>query len=117
MTSFRAPIVAVVTASALAACGGHSGPATSSPSPAPVHARVEISNFSYHQRTTAVRVGARITFTNRDHTAHTATAIHGGFDTGTIAPGANRTITFSKPGVYMFYCQFHAFMRGQIVVR
>jgi plastocyanin len=117
MTSFRMSGAAILTAGALTACGGHSGLATSSQSEAPVHARVQISGFSYHQPTIAVRVGGRITFTNRDHTAHTATATHGAFDTGTLGRGASRTVTFSKAGVYTFYCQFHAFMRGEIVVR
>ncbi len=31
--------------------------------------------------------GARVTFTNHDQTAHTATAGNSGFDTGTVNPG------------------------------
>ena len=115
MTTLRAGIAACITVGAVAACGGHSQPATQSRIAAPTH--VEISSFSYHPPTITVHAGAKIAFTNRDQTAHTATASNGAFDTGTLAHGATRTLTFTKPGVYTYYCQFHAFMRGKIIVK
>jgi Copper binding proteins, plastocyanin/azurin family len=41
----------------------------------------------------------------------------GAFDTGTIAPGASRTVVLKRPGTYTYYCQFHAFMRATVVVK
>lgn len=61
--------------------------------------------------------GTGITFSNRDQTPHTATGGPTGFDTGSIKPGQRKTITVSKPGTYTYYCQFHAFMHGTIIVR
>ena len=49
-------------------------------------------------------------------TAHTATAMQGGFDCGTVAPGKTVSFTVRKPGTYSYYCQFHAFMTGTIKV-
>ena len=58
----------------------------------------------------------RSTFTNHDQTAHTATSQQLGFDTGTINPGQSATVTLDKPGTYTYYCQFHPFMHGTIIV-
>lgn len=52
-----------------------------------------------------------------DQTAHTATSTAKAFDTGTVGPGASRTVTVRKPGTYAYFCQFHAFMHGTIVVK
>jgi plastocyanin len=80
-------------------------------------AKVAIRNFMFMPMKLTVRVGTRITFHNYDKTAHTATAINGGFDTGTIQPGASATITMRKAGTYSYHCLFHAFMVATINVR
>jgi plastocyanin len=55
--------------------------------------------------------------TNSDSTAHTATADDGHtFDTGTIDPGASKTISATKPRTYPYHCSIHPFMHGKIVV-
>jgi plastocyanin len=67
--------------------------------------------------TITVAPGAKVTFVNRDQTAHTATSNKPAFDTGTVRPGKSSRVTLSKPGKYTYYCQFHAFMHGTVVVR
>jgi plastocyanin len=129
----RLPVLAVslVLSVALAACGSsassssttsasHSAASTSAAAAAPAtHATsVAISNYAFHPATITVAKGAKITFTNHDQTAHTATSTQTGvFDTGTVKPGASRTVTFSKPGTYTYYCQFHAFMKATVTVQ
>jgi plastocyanin len=80
-------------------------------------AHLTISGYAYQPPRITVRPGTKITFANRDETAHTATSTNTGFDTGTIKPGRSATVTVTKPGTYAYYCQFHAFMHGTIVVR
>jgi plastocyanin len=80
------------------------------------HVTVAVSNYAFSPATVTVRAGTRITFTNHDATAHTATADHGAFGTGTIAPGHSRTIEIRRPGRYPYHCLFHAFMTGTITV-
>jgi plastocyanin len=63
-----------------------------------------------------VKAGAKVTFTNYDQTAHTATSLTHGFDTGTIKPGDNATVILAKPGTYKYHCLFHAFMVATITV-
>ncbi|MDQ6730765.1 MAG: cupredoxin domain-containing protein [Actinomycetota bacterium] len=116
----------------LAACGSsatsssHSATSSASPSStaqagrsAPAHSTsVAIKSYAFHPATITVAKGAKITFTNQDQTAHTATSTQAGvFDTGTLKPGATKTITVTKPGTYTYYCQFHAFMKATVTVQ
>lgn len=81
------------------------------------HVTVQISNFAFSPTQITVKAGTRVTWTNHDKTAHTATANNNSFDTGTIAPKASKTVDFKKPGTYKYHCAFHAFMTGTVVVK
>jgi plastocyanin len=111
----------------LAACGGSSHPASSA-GPAPSSAatntpkigavKLAIKNFAFKPPTITVAAGTKLTFTNDDKTAHTATSTaNGTFDTGTINPGHSATVVVKKAGTYTYYCQFHAFMRATVIVK
>lgn len=80
-------------------------------------ASVKVYMYAFTPSSLTVTVGTRITFTNHDMTAHTATALNGAFDTGTINPGQSRTIVVTKVGTFPYHCLFHAFMTGTITVR
>jgi plastocyanin len=82
----------------------------------PGHVTVAITNFAFKPAKLTVAVGTRVTFVNHDSTAHTATADHGGFGTGTINPHHSDTVRLTKPGRYPYHCLFHAFMTGTITV-
>ena len=79
--------------------------------------KVSIRNYSYHPSTITVTTGTKVTFTNHDQTSHTATSTKTAFDTGTVTPGHSAAVVLTKPGTYTYYCQFHAFMRGTIIVK
>jgi plastocyanin len=117
------PAAGLVLATALSACGSgsqtHTRTHASTPPPpaAPRHVSLAISGYAFHPATITVAPGAKVTFTNHDKTAHTATSTGSAFDSGTLKPGQSATVTLRKPGTYTYYCQFHAFMRGTIVVR
>lgn len=81
------------------------------------HTAVQISNYAFIPARITVKAGTRITWTNHDKTAHTATANNHSFDTGTIAPKASKTVDFKRPGVYRYHCVFHAFMTATVVVK
>ena len=127
---FLRPTAPLLLALSLAACGGSSAShhtnataahsSTGSASPVAAHAgavSIPISNYAFHPDKVTVAPGTKITFTNHDQTAHTATSNNPGFDTGTLNPGASRTVVLTQPGTYTYYCQFHAFMRGTVVVK
>jgi plastocyanin len=63
-----------------------------------------------------VPAGTTITFTNQDSAAHTATADDSSFDTEELGKGESAKATFDDPGTYTYYCRFHVFMNGSVVV-
>jgi plastocyanin len=124
----RAAALTLALSAPLAACGSSASSSahstapsaastTSAASPAKGRVSVAVSGYAFHPATITVAPGAKIEFTNHDQTAHTATSTKTAFDTGTLKPGQSATVTVTKPGTYTYYCQFHAFMRGTIVVK
>lgn len=106
------------TSSAAASSAASSTPAPAGGSAAAHSASVAISGYAYHPVSITVAKGAKVTFTNKDQTAHTATSTQAGtFDTGTLNSGASKTVTLTKPGTYSYYCQFHAFMKATVTVK
>lgn len=79
---------------------------------------IEIANFKYAPPNATVKVGAKLTFVNKDNAAHTATAMSGGdFDSGTLKQGQKKVVTIAKAGEITYICQFHPFMKGKLTVR
>jgi plastocyanin len=112
----RLAFLGALAALAVAGCGsGESRPAAPRP-PAPRTAAVDIAGFMYRPAKLEVAAGARVTWTNRDSSPHTATAA-GTLDTGTLHQGQRRTLRLTKPGTYAYVCELHPFMKGSIVVR
>lgn len=75
---------------------------------------VSIQGFAFHAATTRVTTGSRITFSNKDGVAHTATGK--GFDTETIAAGHSKAITFKHKGTFVYHCTIHPEMHGKVIV-
>ena len=116
----------VLTALALASCGG-GGDSTSSEaesSPAETGAggklerspKVEIVNFAYSPDPVRVQAGGKVIWQNMDSAPHTATADDGSFDTGTLEKGKLKSETFKEPGTYTYYCEIHPTMHGTVEV-
>jgi len=63
-----------------------------------------------------VKVGAKVTWTNKDSTTHTATADKGAFDTDDIKVGSDASFTFSKAGTFSYHCSIHPTMTAEIIV-
>ena len=118
-------VVIACTALLFAGCGDGSSPSASANSSesssqaasGESSSAVKISNFKFAPASLTVKPDARVTVTNQDGTAHTATADDGhSFDTGALAHGASQTISVSKPGSYAYHCSIHPFMHGTLVV-
>lgn len=80
-------------------------------------AAVTIQNFAFHPGTVTVAVGTTITWTNQDSAAHTATSDTNAFDTGTIAQGQSKSVTFNQPGTFPYHCSIHPNMVASVVVQ
>lgn len=114
------PVVASTLVAAVAlALGNSRGTPTQSPASVVARgrtARLTIANYAFAPRELTVQAGTTVTVKNTDATAHTATARSGAFDTGTLGPGQSVRLHLNAPGIYTYYCQFHAFMTGTIRV-
>jgi plastocyanin len=63
-----------------------------------------------------VKVGQTVIWNNHGKSPHTATARDRSWTTGAIEPGANRSVTFDKPGTYTYICESHPWSIGQLIV-
>ncbi len=82
----------------------------------PAAPAVAITNFAFDAQTITISVGATLTWTNNDRTEHSATSNDGVWDSGKIVPGASYSYTFTTPGTYDYYCKYHTFMKGTVLV-
>ncbi|MCU1502627.1 MAG: plastocyanin, partial [Ilumatobacteraceae bacterium] len=78
-------------------------------------AAVSIGDFRFEPPIVSVPVGGTVTWTNTHTQPHTATSA-GNFDTGSLAPGASKAITFATAGSFTYICSFHPFMTGTVTV-
>ena len=74
--------------------------------------------YSYFPGRTRIKAGTTVTFTNVGDIPHTATAYQqGNWDTGALAKGESKEVTFTEPGVYYYICTPHPWMYGQVIVK
>lgn len=78
--------------------------------------KVQIADFTFKPSTVKVAAGTKVTFTNEDGFAHTATANDGSFDSKSLDKGESYEFTFDTPGTYAYKCSIHNSMTGTIVV-
>lgn len=130
MRSLRLVFASVLLMSALA-CGDSSPPAAPTPPPPPpapppaessstvtipVNASV-LGDRAYTPGNLTVAAGTRVTWMNVDAVAHTSTSNAAGWNSGTIAPGAQFSFTFQTVGSFPYHCAIHPGMVGTVVVQ
>ena len=74
--------------------------------------------WQYSPQTVRVVLGvnASVTWVSHSIAYDTVTSRDGSFGSGVIAPGGTFTHTFTEPGVYDYYCQYHPWMTGTVIV-
>jgi plastocyanin len=106
------------------ASGGGTGTSTAAPGGAGSGAvvKVVIKNFAFIPANPDVQPGERIEVTNDDAITHTLTAGPSSkdnnlFNTGSLGPHQSKIIAAPRQrGMYPFYCTFHHFMTGMLIV-
>lgn len=63
-----------------------------------------------------VLIGDTVRWQNGDSSSHTATANDNSFDSGPLTPGASFSHTFSAPGIHLYHCAIHRYMRAEVDV-
>lgn len=116
----RYEILAALAATALlSGCGGDDEAAPAKPTPAAAATdTIRIANFIYEPDPVTVKAGQKITVANSDSSPHTVTEEGGSpsFDSGTVKGSQRGSVTFSEPGTYKYFCQFHPTMKGTVTV-
>jgi len=100
----------------LAACGGSGVGSSSSTTLTVLMLDNQFSPKALH-----IQPGQTVTWVNKGQTIHTVTADDNSFDSGNINTGQQYTHTFTQPGQYPYFCQFHGGaggvgMAGMIIV-
>jgi plastocyanin len=79
---------------------------------------VDIKDLAYTPATVEIPVGGTVTWTNNDTVPHTVTAQDRALlQSGTLDQGDTFSQTFDAPGTIDYFCEFHANMKGTIVVQ
>jgi plastocyanin len=76
----------------------------------------DINSWGFQPAEVTIAAGDAVTFRNTGSLVHTATAIGGQFDTGSMAPGDFMSVTLSTPGNIAYQCTPHPWMKGTIIV-
>jgi plastocyanin len=77
------------------------------------------AEYAYFPARMRVKAGTTVTFINMGDIPHTATATAadaGKWDTGALAHGESKDVTFTEPGIHYYICTPHPWMYGAIIV-
>jgi plastocyanin len=80
---------------------------------------VTIDNFSFGPTALTVKVGATVTWTNRDDIPHTvvSTDAQKTFKSKVLDTDEKFSFTFGKAGTYPYFCSIHPKMTATIIVQ
>jgi alcohol dehydrogenase (cytochrome c) len=78
--------------------------------------RQAFDEFSFLPTRINVRVGTKVTWTNKGKLPHNATAQDGSWSTGEVPPGGSASVVFTKTGSYTYLDKEHPFSFGQVNV-
>lgn len=91
------------------------------PTPVPIAQQAKIVTDpktvgKYVPPTITIHFGQGVTFTNVSSADHTVTARDNSFDSGDIGQQTKWTLVPKKTGTFKYYCVYHPFMHGTLVV-
>jgi plastocyanin len=80
---------------------------------------VSAGDYFFAPPSITIQVGGTVTWSNDGQTAHTVTANGGSFDSGNLDPGQSFGHTFTQPGTFAYYCQYHRSLgqKGTVTVQ
>jgi plastocyanin len=96
--------------------GGATEPAPAAPPPvadsstsvsAAGSGSVSVGDYFFAPSSITIQVGGTVTWSNDGPSDHTVTANSGSFDSGNLSPGQSFDHTFTQPGTFAYYCQYH----------
>ena len=119
----RTALALAASAAIIGACGssGSAAPSAAAPAAAAATVSVDIQGSKFPANTDVAK-GTKVTWTNKDSTAHTVTSgtrpnKDGKFDSGQLAASATFSFTFTEAGTFNYWCQNHSSMNATITVK
>jgi amicyanin len=79
--------------------------------------QVEIKDYAFKPATLTVKVGEKVTWTNRDEEPHQVGSVDKKLLSPVLDTDGRFSQTFSAPGTYEYYCTLHPRMTGKVVVK
>ena len=73
-------------------------------------------NYAPQNIVVVIGVNNTVVWFSHSLSEDTVTSDTGLFNSGVLTPGQSWSYTFSKPGVYQYYCDFHPWMQGTVTV-
>lgn len=73
-------------------------------------------NYLPDRVTVVIGVNDTVTWVSHSLASDTVTGINSTLSSGSIAPGASFSYSFTKPGTYPYQCIYHPWMKGTVVV-
>jgi len=115
----RTALALTASAAIIGACGSSGTAATAAPAAAAVN--IDITSHAFPANMDVAK-GTKVTWSNKDTTAHTVTSgtrpnKDGKFDSGQLAPSTTFSFTFTEAGTFNYWCQNHSTMNGTITVK
>lgn len=75
---------------------------------------VKIENFTFNPESVTISPNDTVRWTNLDPITHTVTGPD--FSSGALRDGDSFELSFTKEGVYRYYCSIHSSMEGVVIV-
>jgi len=79
--------------------------------------QIEIAKHKFSRPTLTVPAGTTVSWLNRDEDVHTVVSTNQAFKSAGLETGERYSYTFTKPGVYQYFCTLHPLMTGTIIVK
>ncbi|HSB71470.1 MAG TPA: cupredoxin family copper-binding protein [Candidatus Methylomirabilis sp.] len=79
--------------------------------------QVHIDNFQFTPAALTVPAGTTVTWTNQDDMVHTVTSADQVFSSPSLETDEAFTYTFTKPGIYTYFCKLHPRMTATVIVQ
>jgi len=81
-------------------------------------AQITIDNFAFSPATLEAPIGATVVWVNNDDIPHKVVADdHTTFSSKALDTGDRYAFTFTRAGVYSYFCSIHPKMVGKVVVK
>jgi plastocyanin/cytochrome c5 len=78
--------------------------------------RYRLNEYAFNPYRARIRAGMSVTFINNGYMPHTIVARDGSWSTETLIPTRIATVTFDKPGEYIYFSKEYPWSYGQIIV-